>query len=106
MFTDLTGRTIGVGDIIAYTTSSEGASAITLGRVTRFTAKSLWVQDVKPDFTPAMQDDGFWRGSGRFYNYGNPPREIQEFVKTGEKEVGESIIGNPRPHRFYIVKKI
>lgn len=105
MHTDLTARVIDVGDIIAYTTSSEGASAITLGRVTRFSAKSVWVQDVNPDFTPKMQPDGYWQGSGRFYTWGSK-REIQEFVQTGEKEVGETIIGNPMPHRFYIVKKI
>ena len=114
MFDDLAGRPIEKGDIIAYTASAgQAVSSINLGKVTRYTAKSMWVQPLNPDFSVTMKDDGYRQGTGKFYEQadwekarGYAPREITEFIKTGEVELSETIINSPRPHRFYILKKI
>lgn len=105
-FQDLAGNDIEVGDIIAFTaTAGQSVSSINLGKVTRFTRKTIWVQECYPDFSPKMQSTGYMRGTGRYPYTWAPDREETEYVKTGEQEVGETVINSPRKDRFLILQK-
>ncbi len=107
-FTDRTGRNIAVGDIIAYTTSSEGAGMISTGVVTRFSDKSLWAKDVDPKtyqvvIVEDVRYDDDLSQPPYHTGYNGKPYYHQIRTVLGKKEINENIISNPSPYRFLIL---
>ena len=112
-FTDMTGRTIDIGDVILFTMSTDGSAArMQAGEVVKFNPKSLVVQPVEvPSFTSVMEDDYYTVDDGpavvqypnTTYSYTYQPKRR---VVTGQKPVSQQLIPKPEPYRFYILKKV
>lgn len=107
MHDDVNGRPIDVGDIIVYTaTAGQRVSALNFGKVSRMTAKSIWVVPHRPDLSLVMVDDGYNQPTGQVTTHGNYTYHHQEFIKTGIKPAMEEIITAPRANRLYILQKV
>jgi hypothetical protein len=109
-FQDRAGRDIEVGDIIAYTASAgQRVSGIETGVVTRFSRKSLWVQDVDPEtYKVLIVDDVVYEDdlSKPYTRHDGSVIYSRKRVVVGKKQVDETIVSNPKPHRFLILRKI
>lgn len=106
--TDVTGRTIDVGDIVIFPDTGAGYSVpgLEFGRVLGFTKTTVKVQPLTHYLTEKMREDGFWQGTGQYRaSYSGRQIEITEFVKTGEVPVEPKSVKN-LTGRFFILQKI
>lgn len=106
MLLDMLDRPIQVGDIVLYTAPGlrEKLPPLTFGKVVKLTKAGVTVQRLEKDYTPVQKDDGYMRGTGRFWTSSySGQQEIQEFVKTGKIDADPVNIRYYKD-RFYIME--